>query len=210
MLFLNANYEIWLKRDLWSLSEAIFLMLGKEPLDKVYPQALHHFDPDFAKQYEDYIGIAQVAIDAGNLKPFSQNDGVTRQRSIQRFTPVDIINWANLKGLHIHPEISNHFSLPSNNINLDSINPGESTIRKRKPIERENSALIVVHDAIDALEKENRKTPTYHEVFAYLLNDRDKTNLVVDIGLEDIKLSDLSTITKKSIRKQFRSIFPDD
>jgi len=109
----NANFEMWLKRDLWSLPEAIFLILGKEPLQNVPIRMLHHHDPTFARQYEEYIGIAQAAIQAGNLKPFSQNDGVIRTRSIRRYTPVDFIHWANSKGLHIPSTISNYFAIPA-------------------------------------------------------------------------------------------------
>ena len=59
MVLRNANPKKWLKRDLWSLDEGIFLILGKEPQSApVYMRSLRKDDPSFARLYEEYLEAA--------------------------------------------------------------------------------------------------------------------------------------------------------
>jgi hypothetical protein len=77
---LKANYTKWLRRDLWTLQQALFLLLGVEPPDD-------YFNPDgsaysyyesyesryskVAKSYKEYLELADDAISLRTLTPFS-------------------------------------------------------------------------------------------------------------------------------------------
>jgi chromosome condensin MukBEF ATPase and DNA-binding subunit MukB len=104
----TEDYTKWRRRDLWTLQQALFLLLGAEPSDS-------WFDPDIAayslnyrsdhekalvRSYKEYFELAEDAIRLRKLKPFEIHEYQEPIHNM-RFRPQQILEWARIKQLDI-------------------------------------------------------------------------------------------------------------
>ncbi len=97
----KSNYRYWSKRELWSLEEAIWVLLGVNPFSNVREvRDLGRFNAVYS--------WAKDAVDVGTLKPFSGGVGKRGDEPYKslRFRPKDILTWAHGKDIPIPPELS--------------------------------------------------------------------------------------------------------
>ncbi len=102
------DYTKWLRRDLWTLQQALFLLLGTEPPDRWFNPDSDIYDwnyrPDYekaiARSYKEYFELAEDAIRLSKLKPFEIHEYKEPIHNM-RFRPQDILEWARTKQLDI-------------------------------------------------------------------------------------------------------------
>jgi hypothetical protein len=102
------DYTTWLWRDLWTLQQALFLLLGAEPPDRWFNPESDAYDGDYrsdyekalARSYKEYFELAQDAISLKRLEPFEIH-GYQKPIHDMKFRPQDILEWARSKQLHI-------------------------------------------------------------------------------------------------------------
>jgi hypothetical protein len=102
------DYTKWLRRDLWTLQQALFLLLEAEPPDRWFnadsaAYGLNYrsdYEKAFARSYKEYFELAEDAIRLWKLKPFESNE-YQKPFHNMRFRPQQILAWARTKQLKI-------------------------------------------------------------------------------------------------------------
>jgi hypothetical protein len=124
------DYTKWLRRDLWTLQQALFLLLEAEPPTSFYEPSGYGSDEyptKFAQQYQEYFELAEDAILLKKLKPFEIFQ-IPEPTHEMKFYPKHILEWARTKQLDI-PEPLEPI------LNETSIVPPESTSPESKRTE---------------------------------------------------------------------------
>jgi hypothetical protein len=105
----QPEYEFWFSRDLWSLSEAICLLLNRTPTPwlqgkaRISPSRLTDDDVILRHRYARLHLQAKDAIDIGKLKPKSKRHGDDYDGYY--FRPADFLNWADDKEISVPEEL---------------------------------------------------------------------------------------------------------
>jgi len=127
---LKANYTKWLRRDLWTLQQALFLLLGAEPPTSFFNPDRYGSDEyptKFAQHYQEYFELAKDAVLLKTLKPF-ESFQIAEPTHEMKFYPKHILEWARTKQLDIPAPLE-----PI--LNRTSTYPSESTSTESKRAE---------------------------------------------------------------------------
>jgi hypothetical protein len=121
------DYTKWLRRDLWTLQQALFLLLEAEPPTSFYEPSGYGSDEyptKFAQHYQEYFELAEDAILLKTLKPFEIFQ-IAEPTHEMKFYPKHILEWARTKQLDIPAPLE-----PI--LNRTSTYPSESTSAEPK------------------------------------------------------------------------------
>jgi hypothetical protein len=102
------DYTKWLRRNLWTLQQVLFLLLGAEPPDGWFDpntatynwKHMPDYEREVARSYKEYLELAEDVISLEKLVPFKIYE---YQKPIysMKFHPQDILAWARTKQLDI-------------------------------------------------------------------------------------------------------------
>ena len=97
---MTPDYGYWSKRDLWQVNEAIELIVGLDPSRNKERDYRHNY----SSTYRQIAGIAETALEAGNLKPYEiwENQKAWEYRRVK---PSVFLKWAKSKELCIPDEL---------------------------------------------------------------------------------------------------------
>ena len=116
-----TDYQRWNKRDLWTVGEAVCLLIGTEP------DSYNHGGYDFGyriphalqEKYNETICIVEQALEIGSLKLFNDDDASRLSLEFMRVHPREFITWADDKGYAVHEELIRLNAKSRNNVDLD-------------------------------------------------------------------------------------------
>ncbi len=152
------DYTKWLRRDLWTLQQALLLLLGAEPPDRWFnPDSdiydwnyRSNYEKAFARSYKEYFELAEDAIRLKKLKPFEIYEYQEPIHNM-RFHPQNILAWARTKQLDI-PEplepILNEASTDrpeSTSAESRRVERKETTRQRNKQLQQEANKLAQAH-----------------------------------------------------------------
>ncbi len=185
------DYTKWLRRDLWTLQQALFLLLEAEPPDGWFNPDIAAYDWDyrseyekaFARSYKEYLELAEDAIRLRKLKPFEIHEYQEPIHNM-RFRPQQILEWARTKQLDI-PEPLEPI------LNEASTDRPESTSAESRRVERKQATL-------------QRNKQLQHE--ANKLAQAQPTWTKDQIAYELSKRSEYRRLNPETIRRNIRII----
>jgi hypothetical protein len=99
------SYSKWCDRKLWTVQEAVCLMLGVEPDSPWLKNREHDMGGPLMEAVEQYSELAAEAMKDGTLPPFSPWD-LTRPAPERRVIPRRFLGWAQAQKFSIPEELA--------------------------------------------------------------------------------------------------------
>jgi hypothetical protein len=150
------DYTKWLRRDLWTLQQALFLLLGAEPPTRFFNPDSYDSDEyptKFAQHYQEYFELAEDAVLLKTLRPL-ESFQLAEPTHEMKFDPKHILEWARTKQLDIPAPLE-----PI--LNRTSTSPSESTSTESKRAEGKEVTRQRNQRLQQDAEKLARENPTW-------------------------------------------------
>ena len=172
MPHIEANYDKWLKLDLWKIWEGISILLGREPdqLHFLEREQAKYTDGEFWQAFNEIATMAERSISAGTLKvSFSPPNYLFR-----RLSPIVFLKWTINKQIKIPEPLMNLLCKTSPDVmplNFFALGSTESVISK----EPDHLNTDLSEPKEKTLEHENKTESPFPAAFE-LLSPKEKND----------------------------------